>query len=1088
VKSLSLLLAGIFTLLLTQSVQSQVTLPTQPLITNFTPKEYRSHAQNLGVMQDPRGIMYFANINGILEYDGVNWQSFSPKVSSLTFSLAMDPSGRIFSGGRGEFVMMKADKVGNVQFEILSDRLPESERDFSDVWNTIPLNNKIYFNAGKYLFVYQNDSIVTIPAKTNFDRAFDVNSELWITATDGIYKVTNNTPKLISNSDFFADKRVTAIIPYNKELVLIATRTHGIYLFGADQQTTHNRVPFAFDHHPELINSVAYGGIRLHNGNFAFNTLQNGIYIFTPEGELVTNISREQGLQYQTVTGLYEDNHGQLWCSLGNGISVITLNSPLTYSREGESFQGAIQDILQKDGLLYLATMQGSYFTNVSSTDSLDPLPGKIHQIEGIPGQNFDLLDVGDEVLIASYNVFSVKGTTMESIAPFQTRTLCKIKGSASNMVAAGGQEGLIFLEKNEGSWETKLKIENFSGEIYYVVQDPRSDNDHWWFWIGTANNETILLKVKKDWSDNSQEDQTAKAHQLSDGMFYFFAYNDNVLFSNKRGLYHFDHTQSAFVKTSNFFKGNSFLIYRLKEGINGEAWISSGRKIYHVIPNDKNEFDVDSLPFMSLDIGGIHSILPNNSGNCWLGSDGALVHYSNKSDRNYNEPYNTVIRRVTLGEDSVLFSGRYFKNNRLISKQPSDRKYTFSHTNNSISFEFISAYYQHQDHIEYSWKLEGYAEEFTPWKKTNKAFYTNLHEGEYVFKVKARNIYTNESTIDTYSFTILPPWYRTWWAYAIFITSGLLIIYIIVKLYSRRLLKEKEHLETVVHERTLELGEKNTALEQINEEISLQKAIVERKNKDITDSILYAEKIQRALLTSSEYMQNLMPEHFVYYQPKSILSGDFYWAYGMKDAAGKVEKIIYATVDCTGHGVPGALMSMIGNAYLNEIVIENRVSEPDEILNQMRTQIIKAFGQKGAEAENKDGMDMTLCVWDRSSGNLHFSGANNPLYLIRNEELIEYKGDYQPIGYFMGRQEPFTKHTIELEKGDVLYTFSDGYADQFGGPRGKKFKYAQLKELLVSIHAKPMNEQGVLMEQTLENWRGELEQIDDICIIGVRV
>jgi len=277
--------------------------------------------------------------------------------------------------------------------------------------------------------------------------------------------------------------------------------------------------------------------------------------------------------------------------------------------------------------------------------------------------------------------------------------------------------------------------------------------------------------------------------------------------------------------------------------------------------------------------------------------------------------------------------------------------------------------------------------------------------------------------------------------------------------------------------ERSLEVssGELNMANSKIREHVS----IIEEKNKNITDSINYAKRIQQAILPSDEEIRKSLPDSFILYQPKDVVSGDFYWF------AEREGKIFIAAVDCTGHGVPGAFMSMVGSALLNEIVNERHVTDAGKFLDTLREGIIKAMKQTGAEGENKDGMDIAMCVLDKNK--IQFAGANNPVWTVSNGVLREIKGDKQPIGiHFISK--PFTSHNVELQKGDCVYIFTDGYADQFGGIQGKKFKYKQLQEMLVSIHDKPMSEQKKMLNETIEKWKGSLEQVDDVLVIGMRI
>jgi serine phosphatase RsbU (regulator of sigma subunit) len=273
-----------------------------------------------------------------------------------------------------------------------------------------------------------------------------------------------------------------------------------------------------------------------------------------------------------------------------------------------------------------------------------------------------------------------------------------------------------------------------------------------------------------------------------------------------------------------------------------------------------------------------------------------------------------------------------------------------------------------------------------------------------------------------------------------------------------------------------------NKELEQKNSIITEQKLIVDEKNKEIVDSIQYAKRLQEAILPPLRFFEEHLPESFLYYKPKDIVAGDFYW---MDVRAGNV--ILLAAADCTGHGVPGAMVSVVCSNALNRSVKEFGLTVPGEILDKVTVLVEETFSK--SEGEVKDGMDISICALDAANKKMKWSGANNPLWIIRNgrNEIEEIKADKQPVGFFAGRK-PFTTHHIDLQKGDTIYLFTDGLADQFGGASGKKFKYAQFKELLISIQNLSLAEQKRRIENSFESWKGDLEQVDDVCIIGIRV
>ena len=253
-------------------------------------------------------------------------------------------------------------------------------------------------------------------------------------------------------------------------------------------------------------------------------------------------------------------------------------------------------------------------------------------------------------------------------------------------------------------------------------------------------------------------------------------------------------------------------------------------------------------------------------------------------------------------------------------------------------------------------------------------------------------------------------------------------------------------------------------------------------QKKQITDSIEYASRIQTAILPPGDYISKIIPDHFILYKPRDIVSGDFYWI------THKDNKIVMAAVDCTGHGVPGAFMSMLGFAFLNEIVNKETELKASSILNQLRDYVKASLHQTGKEGEAKDGMDIALCVIDLDNLKMQYSGAYNPLYLIRNKEFISFKADRMPIGIHIIEKESFTNHEIEIQKGDIIYIFTDGYIDQFGGSNSRKFKLAPFKDLLISIKEKPMKEQKQILEQKFSDWRGSHEQIDDVLVMGIKI
>ncbi len=312
-----------------------------------------------------------------------------------------------------------------------------------------------------------------------------------------------------------------------------------------------------------------------------------------------------------------------------------------------------------------------------------------------------------------------------------------------------------------------------------------------------------------------------------------------------------------------------------------------------------------------------------------------------------------------------------------------------------------------------------------------------------------------------------------------VLINGGLLILsvalFTILLIHTRTNLTKKEIISR------LALAESNNQLEQKN-------VIIEEKNKDIRDSINYAQRIQQAILPPSEKIDLVLKDYFIFFKPKDIVSGDFYWHAAVQttpqDGKPKENIVVMAAVDCTGHGVPGALMSIIGSTILNQTTTSAAVNSPADALGFLNREITKTLNSI------KDGMDIALCAINFEKKELQYAGANNPLYIVRQKQFIEIKADKLAIGADSedAHVKEFTNHVVKLEKGDSVYLFTDGYADQFGGPFEKKFKYKKFQELLVEIQDNTMEEQKQILNFHFEQWKGELEQVDDILVIGIRI
>lgn len=452
-----------------------------------------------------------------------------------------------------------------------------------------------------------------------------------------------------------------------------------------------------------------------------------------------------------------------------------------------------------------------------------------------------------------------------------------------------------------------------------------------------------------------------------------------------------------------------------------------------------------------------------NSDGRMWFGgTDGITAFYPEDITVNPT-PADAILLSFTVMNDQYPL-----KEHISIAKQIelSWRDYFFS-------FEYSGMEFTNTEKNQYRYMMEGFDEEWVEAGTRRYVTYTNLDPGEYTFRVMASNNdgEWNGKTAEV-KITIHPPFWRTNWFYALCVVALITAVWLYIRLREKKLRVEKERLETKVEERTAELKD--------------EKEKVSAAHKDIRDSINYAKRIQDAILPSDSELKTLLPDSFVLYIPRDVVSGDFYWL--AQPDENNPKDILVAAADCTGHGVPGGFMSMIGNTLLNEAVGQKNEKEPALILNRLHKDIRTALHQD-AGSETRDGMDVAVVRLDFTKGKVHYAGANRPLVMVHENEMREIRADKMPIGGLQGEEERnFTGHTFDVKKGSMIYIFTDGFADQFGGPKGKKFMVRKFYNMLEGMAQQPCIEQHTILMHAIQEWKGEHEQVDDVLVIGVRM
>lgn len=1033
-------------------------------ITNFTSKDYGIQYSNYiySVVQDSSGYIYAGTTYGILQYDGYKWNFIPVKTGSSVTSLACYHN-TIYVGCDGDFGYLQANETGKWQYVSLANKLTNEERSFSTILKIVLIHDTVFFQTDEKIFIYHKKSIHIIKPQTSFHLGFYGNNGFLVRERQkGLEKYTSEGFRFIENSEQFADTGVFAVLPFAGNSWLFITQEAGIFKWQNKKFTPLlNRAQIKL-----FSDAMLIGAKPLSDGNIAVYTMKQGVYILNSSLSIIAQYSIAQGLRSAEIHDLMQDNYGNIWVATQKGISRIQYASPVSFFNEHSGISGNVQSVKHINDTYYAATTDGLFALNTKTSDFFA-------EINGIKGSIWSLETDGNSLWACGDNglwQIQENGTIhLINKEPFSALLYLQ----ETHLIVAAGISGCFIYDENLGKLQTSFP--EIKTDAYGMAYQKQKDGTYE-IWIGSKSQGVCQIML-----DKTNHAKTDFFKGTNDGLPNEWACpyrnGDNVLFGTATGFLRFissDEIQKlSGTNSSNPVRGY-FDVLNYPKNIQGKsvtAFYSDSGKAYIALEYFVYCVGKDSIAtnylFKTIDIGRYNFINKMNQF-LWIGGDEgiAVVNLPETEKLQHSKP-TCNIRAISILGDSTLWYGDVpFTQNEI----------TLSYQFNSIQIELSSLYIDNAYKLQYSWKLEGSEQEnFSAWSNNPVFELNNLKEGTYTLHIKAKDAQDVTSDEITLKIHILPPWYRSWWAFIMYVLSGIGLLYLLVYLNSRRLIAKNKKLEEIVKIRTQEVVQQK-------EEIKIQKEHIEVVHKEITDSINYAERIQRSFLATESLLNEHLKEYFIFYKPKDVVSGDFYWV-------GKLQNGHFAltVADSTGHGVPGAFMSIL-NITSIEKAVEQGLCEPNEILNETRKTIIERLKKDGSPEGGKDGMDASLISFDFSKNTFSYAAANNPVWVIRENNLIELLPDKMPVGKHERDTVSFTRHDFIWQKGDVIYLFSDGFADQFGGPDNKKFKSKQLKELLVSIANMPMPEQLKKLEIVFETWKGDREQVDDVTMLGIRI
>ncbi len=1047
------------------------------------------------IEQDRTGYLWLATQSGAVKFDGYNFKTYTIENglpdnnvvdvfidSKNRVWLATESSGmavisnnsiRCINTGNGlvsDYALeISEDKQGNIWYlshEGISIINPDTILNINKYYNEeigrilsfyVSMDGKVWFSTRSSLYYFDNElhkmenslfHSVTIHSITE-----DKPGSYWFASDKkGIIHVKDDDTTIFDKTKSLKSNTSLCVIPAGHDTVIASTSYNtGIY------RIVNNTIEKIWSS-PELddvINQMLYDS----QGRIWAKTQRNGVILI--EEDMSLHITEKNNLIYNNVLRIFEDNNSNIWIATTNGLSKY---GKVIFQIFNEGFINndiVVQSIAEYNNMIFLGTTSGLNILKnnriIRQYDNRNGLPPR-------PDVQSILSESQNKIWLGTYFGLTLLNDGKVNLIPYSE----------------------IF-ERPEDEWTTDLI--NLNGIIYcatgqglikydqqhyyqYTTEDGLADNNVWNIASDSAYNIWCAT-----WNGLSIFDgKTFHNYGVKEGLPY--NYCNDITFDQQgtawvatdKGVSRVNLNTDWTITCKNIstLQGlRSDIIFSILADKQGFIWAGHNMGLDRINPHDFSITHYGAQEgFLPVETS-LGAAITTSGDELLFGTEKGAVKYMHKNDFIYTDPPRVYITGINLYNDTVSIL-KYASAIDPESQLPVNLSLPCN--KNNLVFNFIGLHYTIIEKNRYKYILNGYDNDWSePTNEIKTPPYRKIPPGKYDFKVLASNcdgIWTDSPA--SFSFEIRPPFWQTWWFYTLEIIAAIAVFILILRLRERKLRHDKEMLTQKVKERTIEI-------EKQRDQIALQK-------QEITDSIEYAEKIQSAALPKVDFIDQFLSEYFILFKPRNIVSGDFYWINSIDN------KLIVVAADCTGHGVPGAFMSMLGISILNEIASQKKLAGAGKILDTLRDHLTKTLWQTGKEEDAKDGMDMALCIIDPDNSVIQFAGAYNPLVLIRDQETIVYKGDKMPVGTHFGEMPPFSTIAVEFRKGDCIYMFSDGYADQFGGPEGKKFKSLNFRELLFEISPLSMDEQKVRLNETIENWKGINEQVDDILVIGIRL
>jgi ligand-binding sensor domain-containing protein/DNA-binding CsgD family transcriptional regulator len=803
--------------------QAQVKSTGTPSILNYPKSEYNAGTQNWGIAQDKNGFMYFANNDGILRFDGIHWDLIEVSHSAPVRSIAIDEKNSVFAGLTNDFGVLRQNETDPPFFQSLRHLLPNPDIEFDDIWKIHVIPQGVVFQSFDYLFLLRSNTIEVIKPENRFLFSFNVNDRLFLHEPGvGLFEYLNGMVNKVPWAGELKNTEIWSILEIKDNHLLIGTINRGIFRFENGMLSKWDTPASNL-----IAKNKLFSATKIMDHHFVFGTILDGIVITDTEGNILQHINRNKGLQNNTVLSVFPDNKSNLWLGLDNGIDYVEINSPLSFITENAGLgTGYCSRIFQDK--LYLGTNQGLYvkaFYNFSS----DEEPFEL--LENTAGQVWSL-DIFDGQLICGHNsgTFLISDNRAVKISEEEGDwKYIRLKRNP-DLLLGGHYNGLVLLHKAVNGWAFSKKVKGFNESSRFIFED-----DDGFIWISHGGKGVFRVRLNEKMDSVIQSRLYNKTSGLpSNENNILFTINDEFYISGIDGIYSYQELSDSF-KIYNQFDHLSSLdgqLLTLETDDSDNIWFIARNESGVFRRNEDLSYTKITAPYKQLDdkyVNGFEFVYPFSNDHVFFGLDNGFAHYSSKILKSYSEEFRCYITKVEMPSvDSTI----YFNPNYL------NFKVKVPFRKNAFRFHYAAPFYENPQQLQFSYFLENYSEEWSDWTSDKYRDFTNLPEGDYILKVKAKNIYDVESEFSAFNFTILPPLHRSQLAYFVYFVLSVLLIFFIVKiiLYRIELSRKKEKLKHAA-----ELQKKEEQFQ--HQALVAEKEIIRLRNEKLQNEMIHRDK-----------------------------------------------------------------------------------------------------------------------------------------------------------------------------------------------------------------------------------------------------